>query len=317
MTDLTTQCRSQITLRKPSIALVLGGGGARGIAHILMLEAFDELGLRPDIIAGTSIGAIYGAAYAAGLSAKFIRAHTEEVLGQRFDLLRQLFTARAAPVQQILSVLQLRSALLNAEALLDLMLPSRVPRTVAELPTKLTVVATDYHAHEQAVMSEGPLRSAVAASMALPALFTPIQREGRVLIDGGLVNPLPFDCVEGADLTIAIDVSALPRSEDDRSLPSARDALIASWQISQRALIVEKLKTRQPDIYIDVGVDRFHVLQFHDFKAILAEAEPAKAKLVAQLKRILGAETVEALSGRSAERLAAPSSKPAIEPPRR
>src|SRR4051812_41527838 len=71
---------------RPRIALALGGGGARGIAHILMLEAFDELGVKPAIIVGTSIGAIFGAAYAAGHSAAYIRAHTEEILSQRLDL---------------------------------------------------------------------------------------------------------------------------------------------------------------------------------------------------------------------------------------
>src|SRR5437867_8488131 len=80
---------------RPTIALALGGGGARGLAHILMLEVFDELGLRPKVIAGTSIGAVFGAAYASGLSAKLIRAHTEEVLSQRFDTIRQLLSARS------------------------------------------------------------------------------------------------------------------------------------------------------------------------------------------------------------------------------
>src|SRR5690349_24527745 len=84
---------------RPSIALALGGGGARGLAHILMLEVFDELGIRPKIIAGTSIGALFGAAYASGLSARLIRAHTEEVLGQRLGLTRYLLSARSEPVQ--------------------------------------------------------------------------------------------------------------------------------------------------------------------------------------------------------------------------
>ena len=83
---------------RPTIALALGGGGARGLAHILMLEVFDELGLKPKIIAGTSIGALFGAAYASGLSARLIRAHAEEVLSQRFDLARHLLAARAEPV---------------------------------------------------------------------------------------------------------------------------------------------------------------------------------------------------------------------------
>src|SRR5919109_5581844 len=80
---------------QPAIGLALGGGGARGIAHILMLEAFDELGIKPKVIAGTSIGALYGAAYASGISAAEVRARTEETLGRRFDLVRQLFAARS------------------------------------------------------------------------------------------------------------------------------------------------------------------------------------------------------------------------------
>ena len=75
-----------VVKRTPSIGLALGGGGARGLAHIVMLEAFDELGIRPKIIAGTSIGAIYGAAYASGISAQDLRAHTKDILSQRFSL---------------------------------------------------------------------------------------------------------------------------------------------------------------------------------------------------------------------------------------
>ena len=86
-TQIATRSRKPL-VRQPRIGLALGGGGARGLAHILMLEAFDELGIKPSIVAGTSIGAIFGAAYASGLPAAYIRAHTEEILGQRLYLLR-------------------------------------------------------------------------------------------------------------------------------------------------------------------------------------------------------------------------------------
>src|SRR5262245_30562990 len=86
---------------RPSIALALGGGGARGLAHILVLEVLDELGIRPKIVAGTSIGALIGATYALGLPAFRIRATVEEMLGDRFDLMRQLFAARSDPVQKV------------------------------------------------------------------------------------------------------------------------------------------------------------------------------------------------------------------------
>src|SRR5215510_333849 len=116
---LATQTSKPPALR-PSIALALGGGGARGLAHILMLEVFDELGLKPKVIAGTSIGALFGAAYASGLSARLLKAHTEEVLGQRLGLTRYLLSARSEPVQRLLNILPIRSSLLKPELLLDL-----------------------------------------------------------------------------------------------------------------------------------------------------------------------------------------------------
>jgi NTE family protein len=279
---------------RPSIALALGGGGARGLAHILMLEVFDELGLRPRIIAGTSIGAIFGAAYASGLSARLIRAHTEEALGQRFDILRQLFSARSEPIQKFLNIIPIRSALLKPQSVLELLLPSKVAHDFAELDIPLRVIATDFYAQEPVVLSHGPLRSAVAASMALPALFTPVTLDGRVLMDGGLVNPLPFDILMGeADVVVAIDVSGASTGPGKHPHPSAFGALISSSQIMQRAIVREKLKAQQPDIYIDVEVDEFYVLDFHRLKPILAAAAPAKEHLRRQLKRILSSHTLD------------------------
>jgi len=291
-----------LPLARPSIALALGGGGARGLAHILMLEVFDELGLRPKIIAGTSIGAVFGAAYASGLSARVIRAHAEEVLRQRRDVARLLLGARAEPVMKFLKFLPVRFALLNPQSLLESILPSRVARDFAQLEIPLRLVATDFYAQEQVVLSHGPLRSAVAASMALPALFTPVTRDGRLLMDGGLVNPLPFDVLRGeADITVAIDVSGASTGPGKHPLPSAFSALMSSSQILQRSIVREKLKAQQPDIYIDVEVDEFFVLHFHRFRHILDAAAPAKQQLRRQLTRILASQTVETVPALVAE----------------
>src|SRR5262249_53983789 len=100
--------KTSLPATSPRIALALGGGGARGLAHILMFEVFDEMGLKPTVIAGTSIGALFGAAYASGLSARLIKAHTEEVLGQRMGLTRYLLSARSEPVQRFLNILPIR-----------------------------------------------------------------------------------------------------------------------------------------------------------------------------------------------------------------
>ncbi len=279
------------------IALALGGGGARGIAHILALEAFDELGIKPARIAGTSAGALFGAAYASGLSAKLIRAHTEEMLGQRFDLVRQIFAARAQPIAKLLSLVPLRNALLDPAALLDAVLPSGVPRTFEALPIPLTTVACDFYAQSEVLHSRGDLRSAVAASMALPVLFAPVMIEGRALVDGGFVNPLPFDVLADAGhITVAIDVSggapddttAVALRDAPRTPPSAVDVMAASSQILQRSIVREKLKRLQPDILIECPVDDFSVIDFHRWREVLLAAEPVKDKLKRQLERVLG-----------------------------
>jgi NTE family protein len=308
--------RTTLPVARPSIALALGGGGARGLAHILMLEVFDELGLRPKIIAGTSIGAIFGAAYASGLSAKLIRAHAEEALGQRFDIFRQLISSRAEPVLKILNVLPVRSALLKPELVLDFFLPSKVAQDFSNLEIPLKVVATDFYAREQVVIESGPLRSAIAASIALPALFAPLIAGDRVMMDGGLVNPLPFDLLLGeADVTVAIDVSGASTSHGKRLQPSAFNALIASSQILQRSIVREKLKAQQPDIYVDVGVDEFNILGFHRFREILAAAQPAKDQLRRQLDRVLSSQTVDTQAVESHPVAAIPAEPP--KPPRR
>jgi NTE family protein len=246
---------------RPSIALALGGGGARGLAHILMLEVFDELGIRPKVIA------------------------------------RHILSARSDPVLKILNFLPIRSSLLNPETLLGLMLPSAMARDFGDLEIPLKIVATDYYAQEQTILTEGSLRTAVAASIALPALFTPVTINGRMLMDGGLTNPLPFDVLNGdADVTVAIDVSGAPVPVGKRPHPTAFAALMSSSQIMQRTIVRQKLKVQQPDIYIDVEVDEYYVLDFHRFKQILVAAAPAKEQLRRQLDRVLASQVLETLT---------------------
>ena len=276
--------------RDPSIAVALGGGGVRGLAHIPMLEVFDEMGIKPKIIAGTSIGAIVGAAYASGIPARHIRAHAEGVLRRRFDLVRQIFSARATPIQRIMSLVQLKSAVLKPDVLLDLLMPPRLARNFADLEIPLRIVATDIRSYQGVVFESGLLVPAVAASMALPALFTPVAHEGRLLLDGGLVNPLPFDVIEGcADITIAIDVSGIGTTLDDGHEPTAFEALVTASQVLQHTIVREKLKFSQPDIYIDMPVSQFGILDLHRHREILAAADGAKDTLRRQLERVMNA----------------------------
>ncbi|MEZ5856799.1 MAG: patatin-like phospholipase family protein [Hyphomicrobiaceae bacterium] len=277
----------------PRVGLVLGGGGARGIAHIIAIEALEEMGIKPVAVAGTSIGAMFGAALASGLSAAYMRAHLEETFSQRYALIRQLFSVRAPPVERLLNLLPMRTALLDAEALLELVLPMRIPETFAGLELPLKVVATDFYAQEATVMSEGRLKQAVAASIALPVIFQTVTVNGRIMMDGGLVDPLPFDrLAPEADIIIAIDVSGGGRDETAGKGPGPIEALTSASLILQRSIIREKLRSARPDILIDMPSRGFGVLEFHRWREILEIAAPAKEKIKRQLARVLKAETV-------------------------
>ena len=320
LSQVPVSANPKVSTGVPSIGLALGGGGARGLAHILMLEAFDELGIKPKIIAGTSIGAIFGAAYASGLSGREIRAHTEEVLSQRFSLMRDLFAARAQPMQRRLNLFSAPSAMFNADALLDLVMPKGTKATFAELEIPLKIVASDFYEQEPTIFSDGPLLSAVAASMALPAVFEPVIVNGRAMIDGGLTNPLPFDLLSAeCDLVVAIDVSGAPVPNAKRDYPSALEALFASAFLFERSIVREKLKSAQPDILINAGTGQYQALEFLKYVEILAAAEPAKERLKAQLDRVLSVETLAQLPGKRSPmiEMPAPVAAKAVKTPRR
>ena len=286
--------------RGPKIGLVLGGGGARGLAHILMLEVFDEFGIKPAVIAGSSIGAIFGAGYAAGLSGREIREATEEALGNRFELIRSLFTARAARAINSRNLFASRAAFLAPGALLDVLLPPRVPDLFEALDIPLRIVASDFYALESVVFSSGPLRPAVAASMALPVIFEPVLIEGRNLVDGGLTNPLPFDILVGeADVLVAIDVSGTTVPSPKRARPTAIEALFSSSFLFERSIVREKLKSHHPDIYIDAGTGRYQALEFLKMREIFAAAQPAQDALRKRLSVLLEAGTSAQLAEKS------------------
>jgi NTE family protein len=297
-------------VRTPTIGLALGGGGARGLAHIAMLEAFDELGVKPSIIAGTSIGALYGAAYASGISGRELREYTRDVLSQRFGLLRNLFAA-SQPFQRIMSVLGARSAILDPGLVLGLILPEAVKAKFSDCEIPLRIIASDFYDQEPRVFAEGPLRPAIAASMALPVIFQPVLAGGRVLIDGGLTNPLPFDLLMGiADIVVAIDVSGAPVHNPKRATPTVLEALFASAFLFEASIVKEKLKSAQPDILVSAGTSNYQALDFLKFDQILAAAKPAKERLKHQLARVLSVETLPQWTPPAVSELDAPPRVP-------
>jgi len=272
----------------PRIALALGGGSARGLAHILMLEAFDELGVKPSIIAGTSMGSICGAAYAAGLSAFEIRAEFEALLRNRTTF----FGRVAGKLRgELATFWSLRApSIIDNTTLFEILLPEALHRDFASLKIPFVAIATDFYGIQQVVLDHGPLIPALAASCSLPGLSRPVALEGRLLIDGGYINPVPYDVVmHRADITVAVDVTGDPQRRPDAKAPGTFDLLTGATQILFHSITREKLKSVAPDIFIRPAVGSFNAMDYFHISEILAAAEPAKADLKRQLAKALEA----------------------------
>ncbi|MBS9719501.1 patatin-like phospholipase family protein [Tianweitania sp. BSSL-BM11] len=272
-----SQIRPLPSRTEPSFAVAFGGGGARGLAHIHVIEALDELGIRPVAIAGSSIGAIMGAAMSSGLSGHDIHDFARAVLCKRAELTRRMWSARPGTIGDLMSS-GLRVSQFNIQRLLSAFLPEGLPVTFEDLQIPLKVTATDFFKQEQVVIEEGDLHSALCASAAIPAIFSPVQRDGRTLIDGGIYNPVPFDLVEGlADVVIAIDVIGDPMEDRGRTLKSM-DMLLGANQIMMQAINQLKMKQNPPAIYLRPGT-RYRALDFLKIDRVLAETVSVKDEL--------------------------------------
>ncbi len=262
--------------RPSRVGVALGGGGAKGLAHLLMLETLDELGLRPAMVAGTSIGAVVGALYCAGVSPALLRRELTEMSLSNNGVLETFRSGR-----EVLRWLDFfrpqlsASGLLKAERFLQYLTDHTPVRHFEELEVPLKVVAADFYRREQVVFDTGPLLSAVAASMALPGVFPPVVRDGRVLVDGGAVNPVPYDLLKPhCDLVIAIDVMGR-RSESETKVPSIADAILNTFQIMERSITREKLRAVPVDIYIEPEIADIRALEFYKAEDIFRQAAPA------------------------------------------
>lgn len=207
------------------IGLCLGGGGARGFAHIGVLKAMDERGLEPSAISGCSMGGLVGALYAAGVGP---------------DEIRERFLS----IEPVRILDQARGGGLIGHKGVDRQIEKHLPENFADLKVPLAVTAVDVQEGKLVVLRSGPLLPALRATSALPGLFTPVHHEGLVLIDGGLLNNLPVDVIDTLTLdpVVAVDVGA-PQNrklifEDNRSfLKKLKDSSLTS----QRPLIIELL----------------------------------------------------------------------------
>lgn len=259
----------------PRIGVALGGGSARGLTHIPFIEAMDELGLKPTTIAGTSIGALIGAGWANGMSGAELRDHAMSVLGTMRIIASRLWGAQ---IRNLGGLVQNGFNIqLDAARVVEAFLPQPFPDDFRDLKIPLYVVATDFQSWHQAVFNSGLLRPAIAGSIAIPSLFKPVKHANHLLVDGGVVNPLPLDqAAADCDILVGIDVNGDPSEKMDKVDHRALDVWFGSAQIMMHSLTAHMMAAYPPDVYIRPHLSVFGALEFWRVKEIMESAQRDK-----------------------------------------
>lgn len=296
---------------KPKIGLALGGGSARGWAHIGVIRTLAEAGIVPDRVCGTSIGALVGAAYVDG------------------DLDRLEQWTKSLTLQTVVGFLDfsLGGGLIKGEKLIEFFRSHFIDLPISGLTLPFAAVATDLQSGREIWLQEGMVSDAVRASIALPGLFTPVKHEGRWLVDGGLVNPVPVSLCRamGADLVIAVDLNsdivgkhlrkahaskaatpdegagesmlariqsgmatlgiAGPKAADSR--PSMLEVLASSINIMQQRITRSRLAGDPADVLIAPRLAEFGLMEFHRAASAIEIGSRAAKQALPQINAIL------------------------------
>ena len=249
------------------IGLALGGGAARGFAHVGVIKALEAQGIVPDIVVGTSAGAVVGALYASGLSGFELQKVAMEIdEGQIGDW--------SLPDRGVF----------KGEALQNFVNRAVANRSLEKLPRTFAVVATDLKSGESVLFRTGNTGMAVRASSAVPGVFQPVAISGREYVDGGLVSPIPVRAVRslGANFIIAVDISVNPR---DARTSSTLDVLLQTFAIMGQS--IGRFEKTEADIVIRPVTGELPATDFAGRHRAVLEGEKAAAAVMSEIKERL------------------------------
>lgn len=246
------------------IGLALGGGAARGFAHIGVIKALEAQGIVPDVIVGTSAGAVVGSLYASGLSG--------------FDLQK---TALEMTEKQVVGWAWPNRGWMDGEVLQNFINKAVGNRPLEMLPRRVAVVATDLKTGEPILFGSGNTGMAVRASAAVPGVFQPVAISGREYVDGGLVSPIPvrFARQMGANFVIAVDISSRPA---DGSTDNTLDVLMQTFSIMGK--VIGQYETADADVVIRPVISGIPATDLSGRHRAVLEGEKAAALAMAELK---------------------------------
>lgn len=270
-------------VHRPRIGLALGGGAARGWAHIGVIRALTDAGIEPDLVCGTSIGALVGAAYAGG------------------ELDRLERWVRSLRFQTVVSFLDvsLNGGLIKGDKLINFFRSHVVDRDIDDLACPFGAVATDLYRGREVWLREGRVSEAVRASIALPGLFAPVRQDEAWLVDGGLVNPVPVSLCRamGADIVIAVDLNTgllgrhlkpLPEQSAPPDAPEAgppHESVMARIQAQMARLGLKHTRRTPAPAMLDVMASSINIMQVLITRSRLA-GDPADVLIAPRLAHL-------------------------------
>ena len=308
--------------QKAKLGIALGGGGARGIAHIGVLKVLEREKVQPDVIAGTSIGAIVGAAYAATPRAADLEKRFLEVLApdnpEKIPLhnlgrinwqesLKPNWRGRLARYMQkeiFLLMAALRQAVLSP-ADLRVCVEAFVPDIdITETSIPFAAVAADLNTGEQVVLAEGSIISAVMASCAVPGFMPPVQIGGRVLVDGGIVNTLPADVARAAGADVIVGVDAGMTLSQPFQIEDGIDVINRCTEIMGIGL--GRIARKNADLVVELKNGAVNWMNFQECQKIIRAGQAAAEPMIDQIKQTVAAPGLRGrLSGLLSKRRAA------------
>jgi NTE family protein len=262
-----------VTKRLPKIGLALGGGAARGFAHVGVIQVLEEAGIKPDLVVGTSAGSLVAALYASGKNGAQLQTVAENM-------------EEAALTDWTLPFLS--RGMLRGEALARYVSVQVGGKTMESFPMPLGIVATDLHSGKGVLFQTGDTATAVRASSSVPAVFQPVKIGTREYVDGGLVSPVPVRYARqmGAELVIAVDISATPESNPAQG---TLEILLQTFAIMGRSINVFELK--EADVSLHPALAGVSSADFASKRRSIEAGRAAMLSALPQLRAAIAAKS--------------------------
>ncbi|HKY32560.1 MAG TPA: patatin-like phospholipase family protein [Candidatus Polarisedimenticolia bacterium] len=280
-----------------NLGLALGGGAARGLAHIGVLRALERAGIVPDVIVGTSIGSLVGSAYAVLADASSTEQRFRSFVSSRefrrteFDFLKDSRREEPSLLYSVSNLIKrgifysfsmTRPSFISEANFVHNIYALVEDVAIGETRIPFFPVAADLETGEEVVLTSGSLRRGVLASSAIPGLLPPIRINGRVLIDGGWVSKVPVLATfrQGADMVVGVDIS--PELEDTRELKKGFDVLVRANAIKAEAL--KNFQCKLVDVLIRPKVGRVHWADFNGALTLIDEGDRAATLKIPEIQ---------------------------------